>query len=160
MIYGLFFLAGWALHRRPELRHAWSRRARLRLALATLTAATAFVVFRDGVGSPWLSSGWIDLLRATFSWLMTLGLIGAFATRFEQAPWARFWSERAYLFYLLHLPIVLLLQRLLEAQPWPAIMKYLLIAGGTMIALEVAYRAWSGSRPKTSTRFLPERLAR
>ncbi|MCB9654914.1 MAG: acyltransferase [Deltaproteobacteria bacterium] len=142
LIYGLFFLAGWILHRRPELRCIWSRRARMHLVVAGTLAVVSVVVFGDGVGSPWISSPWADVLRAAFAWTMTLGLTGAFSARFKRALWGRPWAERAYLFYLLHLPIVLFLQRLLEHSRWPGggVVKYLVIAGGTLVALEGIYR--------------------
>jgi peptidoglycan/LPS O-acetylase OafA/YrhL len=76
-------------------------------------------------------------------WCWTFGLIGL-ALRFFSAPSGvrRYLADASYWLYLLHLPIVFLLQGALMNVPWHWSVKFPLVLAITMAVLLLTYDRW------------------
>lgn len=78
-------------------------------------------------------------LAALFSWLTVFGGLGVLLRVVQgRGPTMRFLSEASFWIYLIHVPIVVLLQALLLPLGWPGPLKFLLIS-----AVAIALSVWS-----------------
>lgn len=77
---------------------------------------------------------------ALSGWAWTFTLLGL-SWRFLQTPRrpVRYLADASYWIYLLHLPLVVLLQLLLARQGWPAALKLGVIVGGSLATLLLSY---------------------
>jgi hypothetical protein len=125
---------GWLLNRQSGLINILARRWPLNLALAvTLTAVCLSML---GV-APALDVHPIGAERLAYSaayslatWAWTLGAIGL-ALRFlsDHSPARRYIADSSYWLYLIHLPIVMVLQAVVARLDWPAEVKIVIVLG-------------------------------
>lgn len=140
--YGSAFVVGWLLHRQPE-NLEWVARAwpfSLALALGSMTISLNILGLRPALQAT--SGDGQTILAYTVAlsgWAWTYALLGL-SWRFLQAPrrWLRSLAEASYWIYLLHLPLVVLLQVLMARQPWPAPLKLVVIVGGSLAVLLIS----------------------
>lgn len=80
-------------------------------------------------------------LQVAFAWMMCFGLIGLFRWVASRGRfWVRYVSDASYWLYLWHLPVTLLLLRLMKDWPIGVHLKFLLICGMTTAILLVVYQ--------------------
>lgn len=130
--FGVAFVFGWLLQRQTNLLGAieklWPHY------LAAALALTAFGLWQVGVAPtnanelPGLNR---PLYAATYTlaaWTWTFAFIGM-ALRFLSgySAWRRYLADASYWLYIIHLPLVILLQGMVAKYGWPAELKYLLI---------------------------------
>lgn len=84
-----------------------------------------------------------SLIEVAFAWLMTFGLLGVFH-RWLAVPrgWVRYLSDASYWMYLVHVPLIILMQFWVSTWQIPAVFKFLLICGSTIVVLLVSYQAF------------------
>ncbi len=143
-IYGLAFAIGWLLNRQPALLQGWAHRWSIYLAGAA--AATVICLAMLGV-TPVLTPAQPDArtfvyaaLYAFAVWAWTAALIG-FAVRHlaGESPARRYLADSSYWIYLVHLPIVLVLQAAFLGFDWPWPVKYALIVGIAFAVMLASY---------------------
>lgn len=138
------FSLGWLVHRQPQVLKIWEQRWWLHLALAV--ALTAGCLGIAGV-QPLYGFLTIDWQRALFATCYCLGIwnwcfaILGIALRFCSAvsPVRRYVADASYWVYLLHLPLVFLLQVAVQDAPWHWTVKFPLILSITLAVLFVSY---------------------
>jgi peptidoglycan/LPS O-acetylase OafA/YrhL len=149
--YGTAFGFGWLLHRQlallATLRSAWPAYA---IAAVALTAACLAIVGLkpDLSGASVIQEAALPRMfyAAGYTlavWCWTFGFVGA-ALRFFSAPSAtrRYLADASYWLYLLHLPVVFVLQGALMNVPWHWSVKFPLILAITMAVLLLSYDRW------------------
>jgi glucan biosynthesis protein C len=142
--YGLFFLAGWLMHRHRQLLPALQKH----LPVTFAAAFGAVCVHGYLLGQqPLATSANFVLLKivgltcaAIYAWSMTFGLMGVFL-RFASAPkpWVRYMADASYWCYLAHLPVVFALQIMVATWPLNGWLKFLLILVITIPILLLTY---------------------
>lgn len=144
--YAFFFGVGVLLARQPQLlaaeTAAW--RAYLLLAGAALLAALGLTVLGSGSGQWCASNGYRAALAAyaLYTWLMIFGLIGLFQARASRPIGViSYLSAASFWIYLVHFPIVLLLQILVKDAPLPALLKFALVCALAALILLASYEA-------------------
>jgi glucans biosynthesis protein C len=144
--YALCFGLGWLLQRQPGLLPVVGRRwpALLLggLAMALLTWSQGALFAWAGIGSPrpsWLAA-LSSLAYGLMMWSFALGFIGLFqrCIRREQPGW-RYLADASYWIYLVHLPLVVALQRLLWDVELHGGLKYLAILAVSLPLLVLSY---------------------
>jgi fatty acid desaturase len=174
----VFFAVGVSLHRlRGDLGrlavHRWTY-----LALSIPVFAFRALLIRGDLsrsleGPPALA---LAATGALFTWLLTFGLLGlALGTFHRPRPAVRYLADSSYWVYLVHLPIIGLLQVDLYFLPAPAAVKFLVVLAVTIALCLASYhvmvrhtllgiwlhgrrertRAESRSRPHTTTSLMP-----
>ena len=142
--FGGAFLFGWTASLRPDALGLWARRWPLNLAVAC--ACTAFCLAQAGL-TPMLMpvpQGTSKLLfAASYSlgaWSWALALIGM-AQRFldHHSPARRYLADASYWIYLVHLPLVVVLQRAVAHLAWPWQLKLLLILATAFAVMLATY---------------------
>ncbi len=141
--YGLFFTAGWWMHRRIQWLDTLRRWLPLSFALAF---ASYFIVggcvrsLAAGIGDPLVLKLVAWSAAAVYSWSLTFALTGLFLkVASADRAWMRYLADASYWWYLLHVPPVMVLQTIVA--PWalhPAL-KLLVIVGGTVAVLWPTY---------------------
>jgi len=132
--FGLAFGLGWLIHRKAalldELRHFWT----LNLAVAvTLTVLLLSSLGLSPVVHP-DKPGLIKLLHASgyalAIWTWSFGVIGA-ALKFlsGESRVRRYIADSSYWIYLVHLPLVILLQAAVSRLDWPWELKFAAVLG-------------------------------
>lgn len=144
--YALCFGLGWLLQRQPGLLPVIGRRwpALLvgGLAMAVLTSGQGALYAWAGIGSPWPL--WLAALSSIayglMMWCFALGFIGLFqrCVRREHPGW-RYLADASYWIYLVHLPLVVALQRLLWDVELHGGLKYLAIIAISLPLLVLSY---------------------
>lgn len=134
LVYGGFFLLGWALHRQTRLMERFARLTvgKFALCLGAMTATILLADYQMNTGHPQYS-----LLKASFMlgyaimmWTLVSLTIGLFK-RFLDRPskTVRYVADASYWLYLVHLPIVLWLQIAFAELPWHWSIKLAAISG-------------------------------
>ncbi len=116
----------------------------LRLGYDTQRAAE---IISDETTRRWVSAG----VQVLYAWLMTFGVLGlceALLTRDRR--WVRFVSDSSYWLYLVHLPLVIVGQVVLQRTGMPALVEFALLLVVTSGLLLVSYRylvrySWIGT---------------
>ncbi|SHH10991.1 hypothetical protein SAMN05428948_2818 [Massilia sp. CF038] len=140
--FGSAFLFGWLVQSHPDTLTIWRKGWPRNLAIAC--ACTGYCLAHAGLTPllmPVPQGGAKLLYAASYSfgaWSWALALIGM-AHRFLAAPNAtlRYLADASYWMYLVHLPLVVGLQRIVAPFAWPWLLKFLLIlavAFGVMLA--------------------------
>lgn len=144
LYYGLFFAVGWLLHARRELLTAFQNRPWLggAIALAAYGGYGAIVIAMGDLEQPddlWLRLGG-NFLAAYCAWAMSFAMIGIFL-RHASAParWGRYLADSSYWCYLVHIPILNVLQVWIAPIPAPGWLKFGALMAATMAILLVAY---------------------
>lgn len=79
-------------------------------------------------------------LGAVYPWLITFGLMGLFRKFFaHENKWMRYVSDASYWLYLAHLPLIILLQGVMQNWTAPALFKFTLIGVSITLVLLVMY---------------------
>jgi glucans biosynthesis protein C len=136
---------GWLLHRQSGLMNIWARRWPLNLALAL--GLTAACLSMAGV-APLLTlakPGWSTVAYAacyaTATWSWTFAAIGlALKYLSDESPVRRYIADSSYWLYLIHLPIVMLLQAMVAKLDAPAEVKILIVLGVAFPLMFMSYQ--------------------
>ncbi|HLF94104.1 MAG TPA: acyltransferase family protein [Planctomycetota bacterium] len=145
--YAVFFAAGWLLHRQPGLvprlaRHLWLPPIIAALLFPVLGSQLEELVRAGRFASSARRLGSVYLL-GTFTWSLVLFFIALFVRWLrEPRAWVRWLADASYGAYLIHLPVVILLQILVMDLAWPGPLKYGVVAGGTLAVCLGSYRAF------------------
>lgn len=135
--FGTAFGVGWLLHRQIDLLRLLERRWLPHLLLALLLILISFVlsgVMLSAPGAPKLPLSFATLrlvsaiLYAPAIWIATFAVIGL-ALRFMSgfSPTRRYLADASYWLYLIHMPIVMVLQVALSQRDWPGLIKFAII---------------------------------
>lgn len=135
--FGTAFGVGWLLHRQIGLLRILERRWLAHLLLAVGLILIGFVisgVMFSAPGAPKLPFSFATLrlasaiLYAPAIWIATFAVMGL-ALRFMSgfSPAWRYLADASYWLYLIHLPIVTVLQVALSQLDWPALVKFAII---------------------------------
>lgn len=132
--YGLFFTLGWLLW---PARGAVDTLVRRGWWMAAAGFGLSLYVFTRHL--QWEPLG--HFLSGVVPVAVTLGCLGlAFRVPPAQRPALRFLVESSYWVYLVHYPVVLVLQVLLARAAWPAVPKYLVVVGATFAVAFGSFR--------------------
>jgi ABC-type multidrug transport system ATPase subunit/peptidoglycan/LPS O-acetylase OafA/YrhL len=138
------FAFGWLAHRVPALLASWQRQWMIHFAVAvtaTIGCLAIGGVMPDFASAPATRETTIyAALYALGSWSWTFAIIGA-ALRFcsSDSPSRRYISDASYWIYIMHFPIVALLQTAVMTLPLHWSIKFTIILGGTLSLLFAAY---------------------
>ena len=142
--YGFAFLFGWMLHRQIPLLQRWARMwpAMLVLALAATAGALALLGPSQIVklpGNDWQTGVYYGCY-AVGTWAWTIALTGL-AIRFlsERSPARRYIADASYWVYIIHLPVVLLLQVAFSQSGLPWIVTFPAVLGGALFICFLTY---------------------
>lgn len=128
--YFMFFLVGVGLRGIPgSLAGLWPRSAWLLACSVPVFAARALLLSQDWVQPlPFAGRAVMTVLGGFFSWLTVLGLLGT-ATRFVRAPMrsVRYLADGSFWIYLIHMPLVGVLQADLLGVPIHPGVKFALV---------------------------------
>lgn len=146
--FGTAFGFGWLLHRHSDLLDLLGRQWATTLAVAIGLTATCLAIVgpTPDLAAPTVLNGgpWVRLAYggayALSIWTWTFGLLGS-AVRFASGPSAvrRYLADASYWLYLVHLPIVFLLQVLLMEVPLHWAVKLPAIVAVTLAVLLGSY---------------------
>ena len=142
--YGLFYLFGWLLYPQRDLLGQFATRSGWHLVLGILLVLPLLTLvlgpaWRDAAGQ---ERALLDVLGrgmyALLTWLLTLGMIGIFL-RFFDRPSAtmQYLADAAYWMYIIHLPVVALLNIAVAGWELPGVVKMVgvvLVSGGLLLA--------------------------
>lgn len=124
LAYVICFAFGWLLYQNVDLLGQMQRWARTQVAL-TLAVVALFLSL-----DPWMNRNpaavrlAIAAASSLIMWLMICGLTGVFLRCFDRPmPRARYLADSSYWLYIIHMPVLIVLQVLLMRLPWPAAIK-------------------------------------
>lgn len=149
LYYAGFFGFGWVLYRHRDLVEAFGRGWRRNLLVANLVVLPVALAFllggieaAGGVTGPmppgWRLGGFIA--QALYTWLMIVGLWGAFLHFFaRERAWARYMADAAYWCYLASITPIVLLQFAVKDWALPAELKWLFVTLVTTVVLVASY---------------------
>lgn len=143
--FGSAFTFGWWLHRRQALLTRWMRHWpwHLGIALGATAACLSIVGIAPSVarGAPGMETWAYALLYALGGWSWTAALAGL-ALRFldRPSPIRRYLADASYWVYIMHLPLVMILQAYAIRLPGPAAFKFAAIVALTLLILLGCYR--------------------
>lgn len=142
--YGLFFLAGWWLHRRRHQLDALRNWVWLYFALAVfgyLALGACYVSPVKPADPNYWKVRLVGLTGASlYAWAMTFAVTGWFL-RFagQHRAWIRYLADASYWCYLLHLPLVLWLQVIVAKWPANGWLKFAFIMAVNVVVLLLTY---------------------
>ncbi|AHY54165.1 hypothetical protein BJS_01549 [Bradyrhizobium japonicum SEMIA 5079] len=147
--FGSAFAVGWLLHRQVDLLRLIERRWLPHLLLAVVLILISFVlagVMLSAPGAPKLPISFATLrlvsaiLYAPVIWIATLAAIGL-ALRFMSgfSPTRRYLADASYWLYLIHMPIVMVLQVALSQLDWPGLIKFTIILAVAIPVMLASY---------------------
>jgi glucan biosynthesis protein C len=148
MGFGTAFALGWFVHRQPAMLGEWRRHWIVQLAVGVALTALCLTVLRV---SPGAKTGWL-LDSAVWSravylacymasiWYWSFGITGA-ALRFcsQESAVRRYLADSSYWLYLVHLPVVFVLQVIFAPVPWHWAIKFPLILAIALVVLLLSY---------------------
>lgn len=84
---------------------------------------------------------WASCFHVAYSWTACFGLIGI-ANRYLSTPryWVRFWSDASFWMYLMHLPLVFLLQGIVGILPIPFLVQFVALCSIATGILFLTYK--------------------
>lgn len=154
LLYGGFFVMGWAVHRRPERLDALTRVTVPRVMIAAVGVAVVLglVDFQSQLGHDHYGLIRLGFLLgyAVAMWSLVLLTIGLFRRLAGRAhPAVRYVADASYWLYLVHLPLVVWLQIAVAEWGWPWSVKLVAICAGTiglgLLSYDLGVRAtWVG----------------
>lgn len=142
--FGTAFAFGWLLERQRSLLDAIRRWWAVYLVAAmALTAACLWQVAGNTDFAPMTAGPKMTGYAACYAlaaWTWTLGITGA-ALRFlsGHSPAIRYVADSSYWVYLVHLPVVMVLQVLVFPVALPAVLKWALVTAGAFAILFASY---------------------
>ncbi|WP_395646027.1 acyltransferase family protein [Terricaulis sp.] len=140
--YGTAFGFGWLVSRQPQIMQSWRKHCWSALGLGGFCATVCLSIAGD---VPVITPAARDLTTLVYAscyalgvWGWTLGIIGA-ALLFcaGESPTRRYLADASYWIYIVHLPVLLVLQAAFQPYAWPWFFKYpltLAIAFALMVA--------------------------
>jgi glucans biosynthesis protein C len=140
--YLVFFTVGGWISKVREPRRAFSRFGPAYLTLSFVVFGAMWPLLIRHASSPLV--GWdrvgLCVLAATFPWLIVFGGLGVFL-RLDRGkgPVMRFLAEASFWVYLVHVPIVALMQLVLLPTTWPAPVKFAIVAAVTLTLSYASY---------------------
>jgi glucans biosynthesis protein C len=143
--YGSAFIIGWWLHRQQALLVRWTRHWLLHFAVALAATVTCLSLVGLTPSATPASPGMLTWSYAYFyalgAWSWTAALTGL-ALRFLDRPSTarRYLADASYWIYLMHLPLVMILQAYAIRLPGPAALKFAAIVALTLLLLLGCYR--------------------
>lgn len=141
--YSIAFGFGWLLHRQIELIQTWRTWWPLHLAVAIGSTVAVLAVMSNAFPSltPETVRVMSALLYAVAIWTWSFALIGL-ALRFLSGrnPAVRYLADASYWIYIIHLPIVLVMQQVVSQWQAPAIAKLGVIVGVSMVVMLASYQ--------------------
>ncbi|MBX3431657.1 MAG: acyltransferase family protein [Hyphomonadaceae bacterium] len=154
--YGLAFGFGWLLNRQPQILESWG--SRWAFYVLPAMGATAGALMLAGGAAPVVTVSEQSFTTLSFAalyafacWAWTIAIIG-FAVRHlsGHSPLRRYLADASYWIYIVHLPIVIVLQTLLAPYPWPWFAKYPLILSVAFVIMLASYQwfvrySWIGA---------------
>jgi glucans biosynthesis protein C len=145
LAYGSAFAFGWFLHRRTDLLGLLARDWLAYLLVAAVLSAVALALIgaRPRLDVPVLPVAQRVAYAAAYNmatWCWTFGLIGA-AVRFLSRPAAhwRYFADASFFLYIMHLPVVYLLQAWMMRWPLHWSVKYPIVVVGTLAVTLMMY---------------------
>ena len=146
LVFGLAFSLGWLVHREQSILQSLARDWALHLSAALLATVAAIVLAGDTLhfGMQPLGAAELRGYAVAYSlalWCWCFAIIGV-AVRFldRPAPRWRYLADASYWMYLVHLPIVWLLQAWMLRWPVHWSVKFTLSLGVTTVLLLASYR--------------------
>ncbi|MBI1757953.1 MAG: acyltransferase family protein [Actinobacteria bacterium] len=142
--YGTAFGFGWLLQRQSDLLRVWERRYLLNLTVAlTLTVVCVTLVGLSPVLVP-APEDWrrlVYVIAYTLAiWAWTTALVGlALRHLAARNPVIRYVADASYWIYIVHLPLVMVLQTAVAQLPIPWFGKYVMILGTALPLLLLSY---------------------
>jgi glucan biosynthesis protein C len=148
MVYGLFFLLGWMLHRQEGLIFRLRNyRHRMLLLTAALTAGlyVYFLAHHERgmlANQPVMAEDYLyKALYGVASTTAVFAFLGYVIAIFPKPnPFMKYLADASYWIYLVHLPLVVALQIEVTHLAWPWPLKVGLIFGCTMVLLLLSYQ--------------------
>jgi len=145
--YGGFFAFGWMLYRHRDLVPAFGRRWGWALAAANLLVLPVAVAFLAGVVEGAKTGEDVTALRAgafaaqaVYTWLMIVGLWGAFLHLFARpSAWARYMADASYWCYLASITPTILFQFWVKGWNLPGELKWPLVTVAVLAVLLASY---------------------
>jgi peptidoglycan/LPS O-acetylase OafA/YrhL len=147
LYYGGFFAFGWMLFRHRDLVPGFGRRWRSALAVANLLVLPVMLVTlggfveakKDGADTtPWRVAAFTA--QAAYTWLMIVGLWGAFLHLFGRgSAWTRYLADASYWCYLASITPTILFQFWVKDWPLPAEVKWPLVSVAVLAVLLASY---------------------
>lgn len=147
LVYSLFFALGWLLRRQSEVLPQLKTHRHVTLFFSGCLLAGVYVYFLSQSGRAWADTGSVlrsdHVYKACYG-LASTGLVFAFLgymLHFFSRPNTtfRYLADASYWMYLAHFPLVVVLQILVSAQPWPWLLKVAIIFGVSIAMLLVSY---------------------
>lgn len=132
--FALAFGFGWLLHRQPRLLQVWAQRWAMNLGLAVffLGGMMLWLGLTPVITAPppGLERLGLAVYYAVGMWALTLAVIGM-AMRFlsDHSPARRYIADSSYWVYLIHLPVVMVLQAAVSRLDWPWEAKFAVVLG-------------------------------
>lgn len=140
--YGTAFGVGWLLHRQIGLLQTLQRRRVLNLVLAIGLVSTSLAIAATHLTplQDWPIKPFGAACYALASWTATLAVIGL-ALRFLAGFSAtrRYIADASYWLYIIHLPLVVLLQVAVAQLGWPWPVKFALILAVSLVVMFASY---------------------
>ena len=142
--YGLFFAAGWWLHRRRLLLGELSRFLKMSFGVALVVLLVHWSLLGAALKPEHAHYTALKVVSlscaALYAWLMTFAVTGWFL-RFagQHRPWVRYLADASYWCYLLHLVPVMWLQITLAEWRVNGWLKFALVNAVTLVFLLVSY---------------------
>ncbi|MDI1449621.1 acyltransferase [Polyangium sp. 6x1] len=153
--FAAFFAWGWLLD--PAGLAAYARKLPwiAGLALVLLAALVPALVASTAPGAPLRAPAWALVTSAAFSCVMVSVVLGACARLLtREHPLVRLLGDASYFVYVVHMPIVVLLQIVASRLAWPGPLKYAGVVAvtvgvclGAFLLLRAARRAFPRSSP-------------
>lgn len=141
--FSIAFGFGWLLHRQVELIQTWRAWWPLHLAVAIAATVAELAILTGAlpIANPEMARLATAALYALAIWTWSFGLIGL-AVQFLSGrnPAVRYIADASYWIYIIHLPIVLVLQQVVSQWQMPAEAKLAIIIGVAMAVMLVSYQ--------------------
>ncbi len=143
LYFAAFFAWGWMVHARPVqleryVSFAWVSTGAAVLLLATIVPTLLATAHASGGRAPLYAILATGALTVALT-IAFLGLCVRYARRRHRAIEAA--ADASYWTYVVHFPLVILLQIALASVPWPGPVKYLVIVGVTLVTCALGYAA-------------------
>jgi glucans biosynthesis protein C len=143
--YGMAFGFGWLVHRQIGILQDWAKHGAANLGLgifgAWLCLAMAGVAPTLTPAAPSFDTFLYAVCYALSTWGFTLGFIGiAVRLLSGHSPFRRYIADASYWIYIVHLPIVLVLQAVVAPLAWPWFAKYPLILAVAFAIMLASYQ--------------------
>lgn len=149
LYYAIFFFYGAMYFDCDDVAGRVGRWWRVTLPVALLVVfPIGYELTTGGLGftdKTWIDSGWCRplsvVLQVVYVWLMTFGLIGLFRSCFaSESKTMRYISDSAYWLYVAHLPLIMVVQSVVQSWQIPALAKLAVVCTVTSALLLASYQ--------------------